>query len=193
MCVLFEHKLKLPHLRSNGERLRERLAKLAGSLAVLKAGGLSEAEIAQERYRLESAMHSTRSAIEHGWAVGGDIALLRAGLAAKVEEASTGLAEEASRSVASVLEEPVTQLIENARKSPSEVLAEILKSDSQDWGFDAKYCQVGDLVASRVLDAAKPLEMSLRIAISQAASVLQTGAWGLDMPSVSHQEPDQQA
>jgi chaperonin GroEL len=165
------------------EKLQERLAKLAGSLAVLKAGGLSEGEVVQERYRLESAMHSTRSAIEHGWVVGGGIALLRAGSAAKLEEAGSGLAEEVGRAVASVLEEPAIQLIESAGKSSSEVLAEISKSDSQDWGFDAKRCEVGDLVALGVLDAAKPIEMSLRTAMSQAVSVLQTGAWGLDLPT----------
>jgi chaperonin GroEL len=175
------------------EKLQERLAKLVGSLAVLKAGGLSEAEVAQERYRLESAMHSARSGLENGWVVGGGIALLRAGASLKLVGTSTELAKEANQAVASVLEEPVTQLVENSRSSPSEVLAEILRSESQDWGFDARSCRVADLVASGILDAAKPVEMALRMAMSQAASVLQTGSWGLDIPSVSHQKPDQQA
>jgi chaperonin GroEL (HSP60 family) len=173
------------------EKLQERLAKLVGSLAVLKAGGLSEAEIVGERYRLESAMHSTRSAIEHGWVVGGGMALLRAGLAAKRSETGEGLAEQAAKALASVLEEPVIQLVESAGKSSSEVLAELLKSNSQDWGFDAKRCEVGDLVRLGVLDAAKLLEMSLRTAMSQAASVLQTGTWGLDIPPVSRHKPEQ--
>jgi len=173
------------------EKLQERLAKLVGSLAVLKAGGLSEAEIVGERYRLESAMHSTRSAIEHGWVVGGGIALLRAGLAAKRSETGKGLAEQAAKALASVLEEPVIQLVESAGKSSSEVLAELSKSNSQDWGFDAKRCELGDLVRLGVLDAAKLLEMSLRTAMSQAASVLQTGTWGLDIPPVSRHKPEQ--
>jgi chaperonin GroEL len=165
------------------EKLQERLARLVGSLAVLKAGGLTEAEIAQERYRLESAMHSTRSAIEYGWVVGGGLALFRAGLAARREESSLGLAGEASQAVAAVLEEPITQLIGNNQKSPSEVLAEISTSDSENWGFDVKHNQVSDLVAALVLDAAKPLEMSIKVAMSRASSVLQTGTWGLDVPS----------
>jgi chaperonin GroEL len=104
------------------EKLQERLAMLAGSVAMLKAGGISEDELLQEVYRLESAMHSARSAIEHGAVVGGGIALLRAGAALKPEGADGDLESQALQSIASVLEEPTRQLVANAKKSPTEVL-----------------------------------------------------------------------
>jgi chaperonin GroEL len=169
------------------EKLQDRLAKLAGRLAVLKAGGLSEADRAQEKYRLESALYSAGSAIEHGGVVGGGIALFRAGLAMMRAKTETQLDIEVNRAVESVLEEPVQQLITNANKSPTEIFAEILDTDSPHWGFDAKSCQVEDLLVARVLDAARPIELSLRVALSHAASVLQTGTWDLSTPPTPQQ------
>lgn len=171
------------------EKLLERLAKLAGRLAVLKVGGLSEADRAQEKYRIESAMHSARSAIEHGGVVGGGIALFRAGVALRAKKIGTELEIQARNAVASILEEPVHQLIENAHRSPTEVLFEIDTSVAPQWGFDAQSCEVRDLLAARVIDAAKPIELSIRVALSHAAAVLQTGKWDLIMPPSAAQRP----
>ncbi len=169
------------------ERLQVRLAKLAGRLAVIKIGGLTDADRAQEKYRLESAMHSARSALENGSVVGGGIMLLRAGAALKDDKTGTALDVDARQAVALVLEEPVHQLIVNAHKSPTEVLSEIRDSASPHWGFDARSCDVRDLLSARVLDPAKSIELSVRVALSHAASVLQTGAWDLSEPPTARQ------
>jgi chaperonin GroEL len=172
------------------EKLLKRLAKLAGGLGVLKVGGLSEVDRVWETYRLESAMHSARSAIEHSGVVGGGIALLRAGVALGAEKNGTELEIQARQAVASVREEPVRQLIENAHKLPTEVLFEIHNSAAPHWGFDAQSCEVRDLLAARVRDGAKPIELSIRVALSHAAAVLQTGKWDVTTPPSGTQRPE---
>jgi chaperonin GroEL len=173
------------------EKLQKRLARLAGSVAVLKAGSISETELVLKRYRLESAMHSARSAVEHGRVVGGGIALLRAGIALEREKADSDLDTEIRQSVRSVLEEPVRQLIENAQKSPTQILIEILESDSPYRGFNATHREVEDLLDAGVLDPVKSAELSLRVALSYAGSVLQTGTWDLSTSAVPAQKPGQ--
>jgi len=154
-------------------------------------GGLTEADSAQERYRLESALHSARSAIEDGAVIGGGVALLRAGIALRREEFFTEPDAEAKIAVASLLEEPVLQLIENAQKSPTQTFAEILASDSPSSGFNADTGKVEDLRGAGVLDPVRPIERSLRVALSHAGSVLQTGTWDLSVPQTPQRKPGQ--
>jgi chaperonin GroEL len=163
------------------EKLQERVARLAGSLAVLKAGGLSEADIAQERYHLESAMFSVRSAIEHGTVVGGGIALLRAGMVLKREVPREDLDGRVAIAVATVLEEAASQLVENAQESPTMILSELQQAEPE-VGFDARERVIKNLRRAGILDPAKPIELALKLAASYAASVLQTGAWDLSQP-----------
>jgi len=157
------------------ERLQLRLAQLAGTVATIKAGRMSEGDSVQEKYRLESAMHSARSAIERGVVTGGGVALLQAGIALRKEEVFTQPDAEAKIAVASVLEEPILQLIENAQKSPTQTLAEILASESPSFGFNTE-------TSSGVLDAVAPIQEALQVALSRAGSVLQTGTWDLSTP-----------
>ena len=164
------------------ERLQFRLAQLAGTVATIKVGRLSEGDLVQEKYRLESAMHSARSAIERGVVMGGGVALLQAGIALRKEEFFTQPDAEAKIAVASVLEEPILQLIENAQKSPTQTFAEILASDSSSSGFNTETSKVEDLRSAGVWDAVGPIEESLRVALSRAGSVLQTGTWDLSIP-----------
>jgi chaperonin GroEL len=164
------------------EKLQERLAQMAGCIAVLKVGGVSEADLFLEKYKLESALRSTRAAAEHGIVVGGGIALLRIAQALRTESTDKELDAETRRAVASVLEEPVRQLVENARKSPTQILADVLKSESPFFGFNAERCKIEDLLSAGVLDAARPITLSLRVALSHAGSVLQTGTWDLSPP-----------
>jgi chaperonin GroEL len=173
------------------EKYQERLARLAGSVAVLKAGGVSEADVLQEIYRLESAMHSARSAIEDGRVAGGGVALLRAGITLRGEKTDNVLDNQTSQAVASVLEDPIRQLIENAQKSPTQILAEIVKSNSSHCGFNAAHCEIEDLVNAGVLDPLRPIDLSLRVALSHAGSVLQTGTWDLSAPPTPPQRPGQ--
>jgi len=164
------------------EKLHERLAQLAGTVATLKVGGLTEEDSAQEKYKLESAMHSARSAVEYGAVVGGGVALLRAGMALRNEKADTDLDTDVRLAVAAVLEEPVRQLIENSQKSPTQIVVDINNLASPHAGFNTDSSKVEDLLRAGVLDAVKPIELSLRVALSHAGSVLQTGTWDLSMP-----------
>jgi chaperonin GroEL len=166
------------------EKLQERLARLAGSVAVLKAGGVSESDLFQEKYKLESAMHSVSSAVVHGTVVGGGISLLRAGLALRAGRSSSELNSETIHAVAAVLEEPVRQLIENAGKSPTQIMEEILRVDAPSYGFNVENCEVQDLRDASVLDAVASIDLSSRVALSHAGSVLQTGTWDISPPPV---------
>jgi len=161
------------------EKLQERLAMLVGSVAVLKAGGVTDIEVAEGRYKLESAMYSARSAIEHGCAPGGGVALFRAGIALDEWKAGDEIEFAVRQSLASVLEEPISQLIENAKRSPTQMLEEIRKSSSPNVGFNATTGNIEDLMEAGVVDSVWPLRLSVQVAFSHARSVLQTGTWDM--------------
>jgi chaperonin GroEL len=164
------------------ERLQERLARLGGSVAVLKVGGVSEAEVLEIKYQVESALNAARSAIENGWVVGGGVALLRVALALNLEIAENGVDVETMRAVASILEEPTRQLIENAKKSPTQIVTEILAHNSADIGYNVERCEIQDLRSNGILDASAPISRALLVALSHARSVLQTGTWDISPP-----------
>jgi chaperonin GroEL len=164
------------------EKLQERLAMLVGSVAVLRAGGVTDADVAEERYKLESAMYSARSAIEHGCAPGGGVALFRAAIALDEWKAGDEFELVVKQSIESVLEEPISQLIENARRSPTQVLEEIRRSSSPNVGFNTTTGNVEDLMKAGVIDAVWPLRSSVQVAFSHARSVLQTGTWDMSAP-----------
>jgi chaperonin GroEL len=164
------------------EKLHERLAQLAGSVATIRAGGVTEADLDLEKYKLESAMHVTRSASENGTIIGGCVPLFRAGIALQTEVPKNELDADVKIAVASVLAEPIHQLIENSQNSFTQIIAEIEALDSPSIGFNAETCKVADLRDEGVLDAAKPVELSLKVALSRAGSVLRTGTWDLSVP-----------
>jgi chaperonin GroEL len=165
------------------EKLQERLAMLVGSVAVLKAGGVTDADVAEERYKLESAMHSVRSAIEHGCVPGGGVALFRAAIALDEWKAGDELESAVKQSIASVLEEPMRQLIENSRRSPTQMLEEIRRSSSPTMGFNVLTGKIEDLTRAGVIDSVWPLRSAIQVALSHARAVLQTGTWDISAPS----------
>jgi chaperonin GroEL len=171
------------------EKLQERLARVVGAVAVLRAGGVSETDVSRERYKLESAMCSTRAALEGGWIPGGGLALFCASQVLRNEKQAAGLDGEALLAVAAVLEEPIRQLIENAKESPTQVLAEIVKLDSSVFGFNSESCEVEDLVKAGVIDPVEPVDLCLRVALSHAGSVLQTGTWDISPPRAAPSRP----
>ena len=111
--------------------------------------------------------------------IGGGVALLRASVALRPQVTENELENQAKHAVASVLEEPIRQLVENAKRSPTQILAQILNSNSPCVGLNAEGCKVEDLVLAGVLDPIGPIDLSLRVAMSHAGSVLQTGAWDI--------------
>jgi chaperonin GroEL len=161
------------------EKLQERLAMLVGKIAVLKAGGATDVDVVHERYKLESAMFSARSAIENGCVPGGGVALFRAAIALEHWKPADEVESAVRQAFVSVLEEPIRQLIENSRRSPTQALEEIRKSSSPNVGFNAITGVIEDLMKSGIIDSMLPIRSSVQAALSQARSVLQTGAWDM--------------
>ena len=170
---------RIEHTVDAGERekLQQRLAMLIGRIAVLRAGGITDADIAEETYKLESALHSTRWALEHGCVPGGGIALLNAAKALEEWRVTEELDVAVKKSIAWVLEQPTRSLLENAKRSPTQMLAEIQKSTTPSLGFNTQNGQLEDLMAAGVIDAVKPLILSVEVAFSHARAVLQTSTW----------------
>lgn len=171
-------------------KLRERLAKLAGGIAVIRAGGLTDADRADSRYRLESALYSCHSAIENGYVVGGGICFYKAKdlvekLVATNESETYGIA-----AVSHALELPLRQLIQNSKVyNKEDVVAEIARSKSDSLGFNAETEKVEDLNVAGILDAAKALNEALLLAFAHAKGILTTGAWDATTPVELSPEP----
>jgi len=161
------------------EKLQERLAMLAGSVVMIKAGATSEAELLQEKYRVESAMFSGRQALDSGYVLGGGVALVRAGEGLSVPSPNTELGVYALEAFRTILREPMQQLVQNAGLSPTSILEEISKSDLNATGFNAERGRVEDLRAAGILDPAKSIKLALRAALSRARFVLQTVSWDI--------------
>ncbi|WP_440959181.1 chaperonin GroEL [Oceanicaulis sp. LC35] len=149
------------------EKLQERLAKLAGGVAVIKVGGASEIEVKERKDRVDDALNATRAAVEEGIVPGGGIALLKA---SKVLDGVTGDNEDQNQGVAIVaraLQAPIRQISENAGVEGSIVVGKVLESSDVNFGYNAQTGEYEDLVKSGVID---PVKVS-RIALQDAASV----------------------
>jgi chaperonin GroEL len=160
------------------EKLRERLANLGGAMATIRSRGSNDDDKAESRYRIESALHSYRSAAENGWVPGGGTAYYRAKtlvskLVAKNETEQLGI-----DIVSSALESPILHLMENSRASePQRLLKAMLESQNEVIGFDAEKGEIEDLVRAGVLDPANTLKEALVQAFTYAEGILKTGAW----------------
>jgi chaperonin GroEL len=155
------------------EQLRERIAKLAGGVAVVKVGAATEAEMKERKARVEDALHATRAAIAEGVLAGGGVALLRAraelgALAGANHDEDCGI-----RIVLRAVEEPLRQIVANAGLEPSVVLDRVVGA-SGDFGFNAASGEYGDLVAMGVLDPCKVTRTALQNAASIAGLILTT-------------------
>ncbi|MBL4537805.1 MAG: chaperonin GroEL [Oceanicaulis sp.] len=149
------------------EKLQERLAKLAGGVAVIKVGGASEIEVKERKDRVDDALNATRAAVEEGIVPGGGIALLKA---TKALEGVTGDNEDQNQGIAIVaraLQSPIRQIVENAGVEGSIVVGKVLENNDVNFGYNAQTGEYEDLVESGVID---PVKVS-RIALQDAASV----------------------
>ena len=162
------------------EKLQERLAKLAGGVAVVKVGAATETELKERKYRIEDALNATRAAGEEGYVAGGGTALvdvLPAGAALKEEgDVQTGI-----NIVLRALEEPVRQIAENAGKEGS-VIVEQLKKEKQGVGYNAATDEWEDMAKSGIIDPTKVTRSALQNAASVAALMLTTEAVVADKP-----------
>ncbi len=162
------------------EKLRERAAKLAGGVAVVKVGAATEMEMKERKARVEDAMHATRAAVEEGILPGGGVALLRA--RAKLGDLPVENADQrfGVAIVLRALEEPLRQIVDNAGAEPSVVLDRVL-AGTGNFGFNALTGQYGDLVAMGILDPCKVTRTALQNAASVAGLILTTDVMVADI------------
>ena len=163
------------------EKLQERIAKLAGGVAVVKVGAATETEMKEKKARVEDALHATRAAVEEGILPGGGVALLRA--RGRIGKLPTENADQEAgvRIVLRALEDPLRQIVANAGQEPSVVLNKVLEG-SDNFGFNALTDKYGDMVEMGVLDPRKVTRTALQNAASIAALILTTDCMIAQMP-----------
>jgi chaperonin GroEL len=163
------------------EKLQERVAKLAGGVALIKVGAATEVEMKEKKARVEDALHATRAAVEEGVVPGGGVALLRARAAIKDLKGDNADQEAGIKIVLRAVEEPLRQIVFNAGGEPSVVIAAVL-AGTGNYGYNAADGTYGDLVALGVLDPAKVTRSALQNAASVASLILTTDALVAEMP-----------
>ena len=158
------------------EKLQERLAKLAGGVAVIKIGGATETEVKEKKFRVEDALSSTRSAVEEGVVPGGGVALLRVqGILDNLIEEMEGQEEVTGvRILREALEAPLRQIAENAGQEPSVVVDRVRSADNPNIGYDASTGDMGDMFKLGIVDPAKVVRIALESAVSVSAIMLTT-------------------
>jgi chaperonin GroEL len=157
------------------EKLQERLAKLAGGVAIIKVGAATETEMKEKKARVEDALHATRAAIEEGIVPGGGVALLRASIALQ-ELMLEGDEQFGVTIVRRACEEPARQIVRNCEYEGAVVVEKIRKSQDLHFGFNAFTETYEDLVAAGVIDPAKVTRTALQNAASIASLMLTTEA-----------------
>jgi len=163
------------------EKLQERLAKLAGGVAVIKVGAATETEMKEKKARVEDALHATRAAVEEGIVPGGGVALLRA------SKALQGLKVEGDEQIGidiikRACEEPLRQIVHNSGTEGAIVIEKVRSNDSPTYGFNAATEKYEDLVASGVIDPAKVTRTALQNAASISSLMLTTEAMICEIP-----------
>ena len=167
------------------EKLQERLAKLAGGVAVIRVGGATEVEVKEKKDRVDDAMHATRAAVEEGILPGGGVALLRAlkaldGLATANPDQKAGI-----DIVRRAIQVPARQIVQNAGEDGSLVVGKLLENSNYNWGFNAATGEYQDMVKAGVIDPAKVVRTALQDAASVAALLITTEALVADKPKKS--------
>ncbi|WP_300381495.1 chaperonin GroEL [Henriciella sp.] len=163
------------------EKLQERLAKLAGGVAVIKVGGATEFEVKERKDRVDDALNATRAAVEEGVIPGGGVALLRA--AQNIDVKGENADEQAGIDIVRrALEAPVRQISENAGLEGSVVVANILKEKDRGYGFNAQTEEYGDLYKMGIIDPAKVVRSALQNAASVSGLLITTEAGIAEAP-----------
>lgn len=165
------------------EKLQERVAKLAGGVAVIRVGGMTEVEVKERKDRVDDALNATRAAVQEGVVVGGGVALVQGG---KVLEGLKGANSDQDRGITIVrtaLESPLRQIAENAGVDGSVVAGKIRESDDAKFGYNAQTDEYGDMFAFGVIDPAKVVRTALEDASSVAGLLITTEAMVADKPA----------
>jgi len=164
------------------EKLQERLAKLAGGVAVLRVGGATEIEVKERKDRVEDAMHATRAAVEEGVLPGGGVALLRAIKSLEKLKVSNDDQRTGIEIVKKALSWPARQIAMNAGDDGSIVVGKILEKDTYVFGFDAQTGEYGNLVSKGIIDPTKVVRAALQGAASVAGLLITTEAMVAEVP-----------
>jgi chaperonin GroEL len=171
------------------EKLQERLAKLAGGVAVVRVGGSTEVEVKEKKDRVDDALNATRAAVEEGVVAGGGVALLKATKALEGLKGDNDDQDAGINIIRRALQAPLRQIVENAGVEGSVVVGKILESSEPNFGFNAQTEQYGDLVAQGVIDPAKVVRTALQDAASVAGLLITTEAAITEAPKKGSAAP----
>ena len=164
------------------EKLQERVAKLAGGVAVIRVGGMTEVEVKERKDRVDDALNATRAAVQEGVVVGGGVALVQASKVLADLEGANPDQTAGIKIVARAIESPLRQIAENAGVDGAVVAGKVRESDDSNFGFNAQTEEYGDLFAFGVIDPAKVVRTALEDASSIAGLLITTEAMVADQP-----------
>jgi chaperonin GroEL len=171
------------------EKLQERLAKLAGGVAVIRVGGATEIEVKERKDRVDDAMHATRAAVEEGILPGGGVALLRATEALKKVRTANEDQKHGVEIVRKALQAPARQIATNAGEDGSVIVGKILEKDQYAFGFDAQSAEYTDMVKKGIIDPTKVVRQALQGAASVAGLLITTEAMVAELPKKTPPAP----
>jgi chaperonin GroEL len=164
------------------EKLQERLAKLAGGVAVIRVGGATEVEVKERKDRVDDAMHATRAAVEEGILPGGGVALLRATEALKKVRTQNDDQKTGVEIVRKALQSPARQIATNAGEDGSVIVGKILEKDQYSFGFDAQNAEYGNMLTKGIIDPTKVVRAAIQNAASVAGLLITTEAMVAELP-----------
>jgi chaperonin GroEL len=164
------------------EKLQERLAKLAGGVAIIRVGGSTEVEVKERKERVDDGLHATRAAVEEGIVPGGGVALARASLILSKLKADNDDQRFGIEIVRKAVLTPLRQIVENAGEDGAVISGKVLDRDEYNWGFDAQTAQFRDLVAAGIIDPTKVVRTALQNAASIAGLLVMTEAMVAERP-----------
>src|SRR5262245_10909331 len=171
------------------EKLQERLAKLAGGVAVIRVGGATEIEVKERKDRVDDAMHATRAAVEEGIVPGGGVALLRAVEALKRIRTSNDDQKHGVDIVRKAIQTPARQIAINAGADGSVVVGKLLEKDQYSYGFDAQNGEYGNLMTKGIIDPTKVVRAAIQNAASVAGLLITTEAMVAELPKKKEAMP----
>jgi chaperonin GroEL len=171
------------------EKLQERLAKLAGGVAVIRVGGATEIEVKERKDRVDDALNATRAAVEEGIVPGGGVALLRSKKAVEKLKSDNPDVQAGINIVLRALEAPIRQIVENAGVEGSIVVGKVMESKSETYGFDAQTERYVDLVQAGIIDPTKVVRTALQDAASVGGLLVTTEAMVAERPKKENAMP----
>ncbi|MQV18073.1 chaperonin GroEL [Sinorhizobium meliloti] len=163
------------------EKLQERLAKLAGGVAVIRVGGATEVEVKEKKDRIDDALNATRAAVQEGIVPGGGVALLRSSVKITVKGENDDQ-DAGVNIVRRALQSPARQIVENAGDEASIVVGKILEKNTDDFGYNAQTGEYGDMIAMGIIDPVKVVRTALQDAASVASLLITTEAMIAELP-----------